>query len=255
MNEALHRLAVWLASSKRTLVFTGAGISTGSGIPDFRGPQGLWKKTRPVYFDEFLTSEDARKRHWEYKLEGWNGFRDAQPNSGHLALIQLERMGMLHWVVTQNIDGLHSLAGHDPSKVIELHGTNRKIECVQCGRMEEPDPVFETFRKTRTPPRCAVCGGFLKPATISFGQQMPMEKLQRAFDLAGQAELVISVGSTLEVEPAASVPLSAKRAGARYALINQGPTAHDAIADLRLEGEASRILESLVELAGRIKRS
>lgn len=255
MNEALQRLVGWLTASRRTIVFTGAGISTGSGIPDFRGPQGLWKKTNPVYFDEFLSSEEARKRHWEYKLEGWNGFRDAQPNPGHRALVQLEKMGLLELVVTQNIDGLHELAGHDPSKIIELHGTNRKIECAQCGRMEAPDPVFERFRETRIPPQCAACGGFLKPATISFGQQMPMEKLQRAFELAGRSELVISVGSTLEVEPAASVPLAAKRAGARYALINQGPTAHDAIADLRLEGEASRILESLVELSGSIKRS
>lgn len=234
----------------RFLVFTGAGISTGSGIPDFRGPQGVWKKWTPVYYQEFLTSHEARVRHWQYKLEGWAGFRDASPNAAHRALARLDRQGRLDALVTQNIDGLHQLAGHPPGRVIELHGTNRMVECVACGDRRDPDPVYSEFGRTGDPPRCG-CGGFLKPATVSFGQAMPRDKMEEAFMAAGRAEVVCSIGSTLEVEPAASVPRTAQRGGAFYAIINRGPTAHDAVADLRIEGDVNRILP---ELADRLER-
>ena len=232
------------------LVFTGAGVSTGSGIPDFRGPQGVWKKWTPVYYQEFLTSREARVRHWQYKLEGWEGFRDAKPNAAHRALSRLDREGRLDAVVTQNIDGLHQLAGHPPGRVIELHGTNRMVECTGCGARRDPDPVYSEFARTGDPPRCP-CGGHLKPATVSFGQAMPRDKLASAFEAAARARVVCSIGSTLEVEPAASVPRAAQQGGAFYAIINRGMTAHDPIADLKVEGDVNRILPELAHrLAG-----
>lgn len=249
----IDRLAQRFRPGKNVLVFTGAGISTGSGIPDFRGPDGVWKRHRPVYYDEFLRSRQARIRHWEYKLEGWAGFRDARPNAAHKALVELERGGFLNLLVTQNIDGLHQLAGQSDDRVVELHGTNRQIECISCGRRSDPDPVFALFRETREPPQCE-CGGLLKPATVSFGQAMPVDKLERAFHAARRADLVLAVGSTLEVEPAASVPRQAKLVGAFYAIVNRGPTAHDDLADLRFEGDAAAILPALVERLDKLAR-
>jgi NAD-dependent deacetylase len=240
------QLATLISRTQEVLFFTGAGMSTGSGIPDFRGPKGLWNRMQPVYFDEFMTSHEARVRHWQYKLEGWRDFRDAQPNSAHKALYELDRMGRLSALVTQNIDGLHQLAGHSEEKVIELHGTNRKVECVACQEIFEPDSFFDRFAKNGEPPLCQ-CGGFLKSATISFGQAMPQDKLQEAFAWSGRADLVVSVGSTLEVEPAASVPRSAKDSGATYVVINQGPTAHDQLADLRIEGDVTVLLPATVD--------
>lgn len=244
----MTRLSDYLARARSTLIFTGAGLSTGSGIPDFRGPQGLWKKRPPVYFADFLTSEQSRVEHWDYKLEGWQAFRDAQPNPAHKALVELERMGRLDVVVTQNIDGLHHAAGHAPERVIELHGTNRQVECLRCGTRSDPEPAFAEFKRTRRPPLCA-CGGWLKTATVSFGQAMPVEAMERAQAAARRADLVVSIGSTLSVEPAASVPRLARESGAPYIIINQGPTEHDGIASLLLSGDAARILpEALLEL-------
>ena len=241
--ETLQKL---IRNSKCILVFTGAGVSTGSGIPDFRGPKGLWKTRKPVLFQHFVASEDARIEHWDYKLEGYQAFRGARPNAAHRALAELESLGKLLVLVTQNIDGLHQDAGSSSGLVIELHGTNRKIECLSCAALTDPEPAFKEFRKTRKPPRCP-CGGFLKSATVSFGQAMPQEKMERAFSQAARADLVISIGSTLEVEPAASVPLVARQEGAPYVIINQGATAHDGLATLRLEGDATVILPEAVD--------
>lgn len=235
-----------LRKSERVLVFTGAGISTGSGIPDFRGPQGVWKKRQPVYFQDFVASEDSRIEHWDYKLEGWEGFKNARPNAAHDALVSLEKTGKLLLLVTQNIDGLHHAAGQSPEKVIEIHGTNRLVECLECGELSDPDPAFADFKKNRRCPRCR-CGGFLKAATISFGQAMPQEKLGRALEAAGEADLVVAAGSSLSVEPAASIPLSAARRGTPYVIINQGETAHDELATLRIEGDVSVILPKAIE--------
>ncbi|MBI4248675.1 MAG: Sir2 family NAD-dependent protein deacetylase [Elusimicrobia bacterium] len=229
-----------MSRSRRILFFTGAGISTGSGIPDFRGPNGVWTKRRPVYYQDFLNSEDARVEHWDYKLEGFPAFKSARPNAAHLAIAALEKLGRLEAVVTQNIDGLHEAAGNSAEKIIELHGSNRWIECLLCARRYEPEPLFEEFRLSRRPPLCS-CGGFLKTATVMFGQSMPQDKLARAFAAARQADLVVAAGSTLAVEPAASVPL-ARLKNVPYAIINLGATAHDLLATLRLEGDLTRIL-------------
>ena len=242
----MEELTELIRLSSKILVFTGAGVSTGSGIPDFRGPNGLWKRRKPVYFSDFLQSEEARIEHWDYKLEAFKLFQHARPNSAHVALVSLERLGKLHTLVTQNIDGLHQVAGNNPELVIELHGTNRYIECLTCGALTDPEPAFEEFLKTGASPRCQ-CGGLQKTATISFGQEMPQEELNRAFRAAEEADLVISVGSTLEVEPAASVPLAAARSGVPYVIVNQGATAHDSIATLRIEGDVTEVLPQAVE--------
>lgn len=241
----IELISRYLARASSVLVFTGAGISTDSGIRDFRGPQGIWKKRQPVLFEDFLRSEESRVEHWDYKLEGYRAFRDARPNAAHHALVELERMGRLELLVTQNIDGLHQDAGSAPERIVELHGTNRQIECLGCGRMSDPESAFERFQAERRCPRCA-CGGFLKTATVSFGQAMPEEKLARAFTAAAQADLVIAIGSSLTVEPAASVPAAASRKGAAYVIINQGATAHDDIATVRLEADAAVVVPQFV---------
>lgn len=240
--DAIRRL---IASRSRILVFTGAGISTGSGIPDFRGPQGLWKRRQPVQFEDFLQHESSRLEHWAYKLEGWRDFQAARPNAAHRALVELERSGRLLLLVTQNIDGLHHLAGHSEEKVVELHGTNRLVECLQCGMRSEPAWAFEYFEKRKRCPMCLECGGLVKTATISFGQAMPADLLGRAFEAASQCDLVLSLGSTLSVQPAASVPSRAAR-HAPYVIINQGPTEHDSIARYRLNGNLTELLPALL---------
>jgi len=243
-------LSDYLRAAKRALIFTGAGISTGSGIPDFRGPQGAWKRRQPVYFQDFLTSEAARIEHWDYKLEGWDGFRNAKPNAVHHAIVALEKAGKVLMVVTQNIDGLHALAGTSPERLVEMHGTNLLVECVKCKTRSDPAPHFEFFREHREPPLCE-CGGFLKPATISFGQSLEPHTLERAEQAAMHADLVVALGSTLSVYPAASFPLLAAQRGIPYVVINRGATDHDhePAVSLRIEGDVAEIFPPAVEAA------
>lgn len=243
-------LADYLRASKKALIFTGAGISTGSGIPDFRGPQGVWTRRQPVYFHDFMTSEAARIEHWDYKLEGRDAFRDARPNAVHHAIAALEKAGKLRSVITQNIDGLHGLAGASAERLVELHGTNALVECQSCHWRGDPEPHFEYFRLNRKSPLCQ-CGGFLKPATISFGQNLSPIELERAGQAAMDADLVVALGSTLSVYPAASFPLLAAQQGAPYIVINRGATDHDRerCVTLRLEGEVSEIFLCAVDAA------
>jgi NAD-dependent deacetylase len=250
MQMEQEKLVNLLRAGQRLLVFTGAGISTGSGIPDFRGPEGVWKRRQPVYYHDFMRSEAARIEHWDFKLEGWVGFRDARPNATHQAVVQLERAGKVLAVVTQNIDGLHALAGTAAERLIELHGTNRLVECQTCGKLSDPEPHFEYFRHTRRPPLCE-CGGFLKPATISFGQNLRNEVLERAQEAAAQADLVLALGSTLSVYPAANIPLLAANRSAPYVIINRGPTEHDGLPEvtLRIEGDVVERFPPAVEAA------
>jgi NAD-dependent deacetylase len=236
-----------LKSAKKILIFTGAGISTGSGIPDFRGPQGVWKRRQPVYFDEFLASEEKRVEYWEYKLEAWTDFAAARPNATHYAIFKLEQLGKLHAIVTQNIDGLHQAAGSSDDLVIEIHGTNRWIECVKCEQRSEPGPHMEEFRNTKKAPLCE-CGGFLKSATISFGQQLDPRVTKRAFIAASECDLVIALGSTLSVSPANFVPLEAHNRGVPYVVINRGETDHDDVCTLRLEGDVADIFPPAVAM-------
>ena len=246
----MKQLANYLRESDQILVFTGAGISTGSGIPDFRGPQGVWTRRQPVYFQDFMTSEAARIEHWDFKLEGWDGYRTAEPNRVHQAIVALENAGKVAAVVTQNIDGLHGRAGTSAEHLVELHGTNLLVECQSCRRRDDPEPHFEFFRAHRQAPLCQ-CGGFLKPATISFGQSLDPRVLERAEQAAARADLVVALGSTLSVYPAASFPLLAAQRGVPYVVINRGPTDHDAdpAVSLRIEGDVGEVFPPAVEAA------
>ena len=243
-------LSDYLRDGQRALIFTGAGISTNSGIPDFRGPQGVWTRRQPVYFQDFMTSEAARIEHWDYKLEGWDGFRGARPNAVHDAIVRLERAGKMLAVLTQNIDGLHALAGTSAERLVELHGTNLLVECQSCKWRGDPEPHFEFFRVNRKPPLCD-CGGFLKPATISFGQSLDPQVLERAQEAAARADLVVALGSTLSVYPAASFPLLAAQRGVPYIIINRGATDHDhdPSVSLRIEGDVTETFPGAVEAA------
>jgi NAD-dependent deacetylase len=250
VKDEKEKLVELLRAGRRILVFTGAGISTGSGIQDFRGPQGVWTRRQPVYYHDFMRSEAARVEHWEFKLEGWPSFRDAKPNATHEAILRLDRTGKVLAVVTQNVDGLHSRAGTPAEKLIELHGTNSMIECQSCGKLTEPQPHFEEFRRTRRPPSCE-CGGFLKPATISFGQNLRPEVLERAEKAAANADLVVALGSTLSVYPAANIPLIAAGKGVPYVIINRGETDHDRMPEvtLRIEGDVGEVFPPAVQAA------
>ncbi|MCH7754670.1 Sir2 family NAD-dependent protein deacetylase [candidate division KSB1 bacterium] len=243
-------LVEFLQNSNQILIFSGAGISTGSGIPDYRGPQGVWTRRQPVYYQDFMTSEAARIEYWDYKLEGWEGFRNAEPNAVHHACSKLEEANKLCMVVTQNIDGLHSQAGTSREKLVEVHGTNLETECQTCLERTEPGPHFEEFKKTQQAPLCH-CGGYLKPATISFGQSLREEDLHRANEAAEKTDLVIALGSTLSVHPAASVPLMAANRGSPYVIINRGETDQDnhPAVSLRLEGDVVEIFPPAVEAA------
>jgi NAD-dependent deacetylase len=229
VSSKIEQVAFWLSRAERAVVFTGAGMSTESGIPDFRSPGGVWSRNTPVYYDEFLASADARFEYWRQKSEAAGDFLQARPNPGHLMLAQWEQEGRVAAVVTQNIDGLHQDAGS--RKVLELHGTARWITCVDCGQRFEPLPLIEEFRAKQAVPPCASCGGRLKSATISFGQTLPLDVLEESLALAKSCDLMLAIGSSLVVYPAAGVPEAARQAGARLVIINRDPTDQDSAAD------------------------
>jgi NAD-dependent deacetylase len=244
------QLADYIRQACRILIFTGAGISTGSGIPDFRGPQGVWTRRQPVYYQDFLSSEAARLEYWDQKLESWETFRTARPNAVHYAARMLESSDKLLMVVTQNVDGLHAQAGISAERLLEVHGTNAEVECQSCGRRAPADPVVRRFDAERVPPRCE-CGGLLKTATISFGQALDPRVLASAQDAAEECDLVIALGSTLAVQPACLIPLLAAQRGTPYIVVNRGVTDHDGLPDvtLRLEGDVAQIFPSAVQSA------
>jgi NAD-dependent deacetylase len=239
-----------LRASQRILIVSGAGVSTASGIPDFRGPGGVWTRRRPVYYDEFLASEEARVEYWDHKLETWEIYQRAQPNALHHAIVALERAGKVVAVVTQNVDGLHRRAGTSPELLVELHGTDLLVECQSCHATSDPALHFAHFKTTKRPPRCA-CGGVLKSATISFGQSLRPADLERATAAAIEADLVLALGSTLSVYPAASIPLVAADRGTPYVIVNRGPTEHDGhpAVTLRLDGDVTGIVPAAVDAA------
>jgi len=251
MTQPNPRLVELLAAADRILVFTGAGISTGSGIADYRGPQGQWKTREPVYFQDFMRRHDARVEYWDQKLETWPAMRDARPNAAHQAVAELENAGKVLLVATQNIDGLHEKAGTPRDRLVEVHGTNLKAECMSCHEVGEIEEHFVAFERTREPPVCTSCRGWLKPATISFGQSLRDDDLRRAFTAARDADLVLALGSSLTVYPAASIPLHAVERGTPYVIVNRGLTEHDRIAGLtlRIDGDVVEELPAAVEAA------
>ncbi|MDA8244912.1 MAG: Sir2 family NAD-dependent protein deacetylase [Elusimicrobia bacterium] len=242
--DATQKARELIAAAGKVLVFTGAGVSTGSGIPDYRGPSGLWTKREPVRYEDFLSSTRSKQEYWRYKAETYPAFSLAVPNAAHRALAAFEATGRLLALVTQNIDGLHRSAGTGPDKLVELHGSGLYAECLDCFAWVSMDEALDKFNADGAPPQCA-CGGWLKPAVIMFGQPLERETLLKAFRAAESCDLVLAAGSTLSVEPAASVPLAARRAGRPYIIVNRGPTAHDPLADVRLEGDAGDILPAL----------
>jgi NAD-dependent deacetylase len=256
VHEEVARARTLLERARRVVVLTGAGISTDSGIQDFRGPQGLWTKNpeaeRAATLSAYVSDPELRKRAWQNRLTSpmWA----ASPNAGHRALVDLERSGRLDTLVTQNIDGLHHEAGSDPSRIIEIHGTAREVVCLRCGDRQASEPVHERVRGGEADPSCAVvgpdgvaCGGILKSATISFGQSLVAEDLFGAERAATECDLLLAVGSTLGVFPAAGmVPIAVKH-GAVVIIVNGGPTEMDSLADVVVYGSISERLPAMVE--------
>ena len=249
VSDALARLVELLRAAERALVFTGAGISTGSNIPDFRGPDGVWRTRVPVELPAFVRSEEARVEYWSWKLEGYPAFRDARPNAAHLALVALERRGRLESVVTQNVDGLHRAAGTSPERLVELHGTNAEAVCMSCAMREPIARCLDAFARTNVPPRCSACEGLMKPGVVMFGEALDGAQLRRANEAAGRADLVLALGSSLVVTPAADVPLVAVRRKVPYVIINRGATPHDNLATLTLDADLTAIVPAAIEAA------
>ena len=223
----IQEFATKIRESHEIVVFTGAGISTESGIPDFRSPGGLWTRYRPVTFQEYMSTESARIEAWKRRLETHEAHKNAKPNIGHYFIQSLDQKGKLIGLITQNVDGLHSEAGLVDEKIVELHGTNRKIICLKCNKFFDPDEVIKRLVGDFSSPNCDACGGILKAATVSFGQAMPEEAMRRAQEWTEQAAVFMVMGSSLQVQPAASFPVFAKRNGALLAIINREPTPLD----------------------------
>jgi NAD-dependent deacetylase len=237
----------WVRQAQRLVVLTGAGISTESGLPDFRSPGGLWSRYRPVSYPEFLRSKESRKEYWARYLEFFPPFIRVQPNDGHRALAELERRGRLMALITQNIDRLHAQAGTSPERLIELHGRIDRTLCLACGRDYSTQDILARVTPENPVPHCDDCGGWLKPATISFGQELPARALERAVDLAQTADLFLSVGSSLTVYPVASLPGLALDHGARLVILNAQPTPYDEQAHLVLQGPAGPTLRAMIQ--------
>jgi NAD-dependent deacetylase len=243
---AVEELARRIAEARRIVAFTGAGISTESGIPDFRSPGGIWTRYRPIEFSDFLASEAMRRESWRRKFATSETLQRAMPNAGHRALARLFERGQMTAIITQNVDGLHQASGVPADKVIELHGNSTFAACLDCGRRHELDWVRNIFADNETLPECTACGGILKTATISFGQAMPEAEMARAHAAALDADLMIALGSSLVVYPAAGFPILAKRNGAAYVIVNREPTEQDEIADLVIHAEIGPTLARAV---------
>jgi NAD-dependent deacetylase len=243
--EAAAVIREWLAASTSAVAFTGAGISTDSGIPDFRSPGGVWAKNRTVYFDEFIRSADDRFEYWRQKAAAHCDFADASPNVTHQRLAEWESTGRLLGVITQNIDGLHQDAGS--RQVLELHGTARWIACLDCEWREPADRLVDEFQQTQIVPDCPSCGGLLKHATVSFGQSLPSDTLRAAAGWATLSDLFFALGSSLVVEPAASLPRMARDSGAKLIIVNRDQTPLDAIANVVINAPLGMLFEALAE--------
>ncbi|MHB1218632.1 MAG: SIR2 family NAD-dependent protein deacylase [Alphaproteobacteria bacterium] len=242
MADGIEQLRALLAESRRAVVFTGAGVSTESGIPDFRGPGGLWSQYRPIDFQEFLASAEARKEYWRRKIETDKILLTAKPNRGHRAIASLIASGKASSVITQNIDGLHQTSGVPAAKLIELHGNTTYATCLDCGERYELEPIKKAFMTEGALPECDECMGIIKPATIAFGQSMPQAEMHRAQIETIACDLFLAVGSSLVVYPAAGFPALAREQGAHLVIINREPTPLDNVAQLVIRGEIGATL-------------
>ncbi len=243
-----EHLAKLLEEARQAVVFTGAGISTESGVPDFRSPGGIWSRMKPIYFDEFVHSEEKRREAWTRTFSGAMRWVGAKPNKGHFAVARLVARGKVTSVITQNVDNLHQESGVPASQVIELHGNASYATCLDCGLRHELEVLKQSFLGRAEIPRCRDCSGMVKTATISFGQAMPQEKMERAAEETLQCDLFIVLGSSLVVYPAAGFPLLAKQHGAKLAIINRDPTEQDDDADLVIHDEIGPVLSQAVPI-------
>jgi NAD-dependent deacetylase len=247
-RDRVDTARAWINAARRIVVLTGAGISTDSGIPDFRGPQGVWTKNpqaeKMATLQHYVADPEVRKRSWQDRLASpaWH----AKPNAGHQALVALERRGTLDTLITQNVDGLHQLAGTSPDRIVEIHGTMREVTCLACGERALMERALARVRAGEADPPCRTCGGILKSATISFGQALVQADLFRAQRAAERCDLMLTVGTKLSVYPVAGVVPIAKEAGARVVIVNAEPTELDSLADAVLRGQISEILPKLV---------
>ena len=246
LRSGVERLGDMIAASSIIVPFTGAGISTESGIPDFRSPGGLWTRNRPIPFDEFVASQDARDEAWRRRFAMEPTFAAAKPGRGHRALASLYRAGKIPSIITQNIDNLHQASGFKADHVIELHGNTTFARCIGCGQAYDLPWVKTCFEASGSAPDCTVCDEPVKTATISFGQAMPEEEMRRASELAQQCDLFLAIGSSLVVWPAAGFPLMAKRSGAKLVIINNEPTEQDEVADLVIRHDIGETLGPFV---------
>lgn len=250
VTNDLETVAGWLRDSTRVVVLTGAGISTESGIPDFRGPNGVWTKDpaaeKRATLQHYMANRDARVQGWQNRVNG-STWGDAEPNAGHLALAELERKGKLHTLVTQNIDGLHIKAGTSESKFIEIHGNIREFRCMNCTDRGPIERVLDRVRAGEEDPPCRSCGGILKTATISFGQSLVASDLQRAEEAAAGCDVFLAIGTTLGVYPAANLPATALQYGAKLVIINDAETPYDRAAHAIFREPIGTVLPALVE--------
>lgn len=249
MEREISTLAAWLGAARRAVIFTGAGISTASGIPDFRGPQGLWRRIAPVTFVEYRASAAARRRAFALHAQLAPLWAEARPNRGHRAVAALVAAGKGHLVVTQNVDRLHQAAGVPEERVVELHGNFERARCLDCGVRTPFAALLERFRQSGEVPACGACGGVMKVDAISFGEPLPADAFARAREASLAADLFLVLGSSLSVYPAAELPLWAARAGARLAIVNREPTPLDEIAQLVLRGDVGEVLGDAVGVA------
>ena len=244
--EEIREVRAWIRDAQRLVVLTGAGISTDSGIPDFRGPQGVWTKNpeaeKMATLEHYMADPEVRKRAWRSRVDrDWR----AEPNAGHRALVELERRGRLDTLLTQNVDGLHQKAGNDPDRVVEIHGTMTEVMCMSCDERAPMERALARVQSGEDDPPCRSCGGILKSATISFGQNLVQDDMLRAERAAQSCDLLLAVGSTLGVFPIAGVVPIAKQSGARIVILNAEPTQMDDLADAVLRGSISEILPQL----------
>ena len=246
MEKEIQRIADKIAHSRYTTFFTGAGISTESGIPDFRSKGGLWEKVQPIYFDDFMSSRDARIRYWEQRQDMEKSLSTAKPNEGHKAIARMYDKGFVKTVITQNIDGLHQDSGIPDKHVIELHGNTRRVRCMSCRKVYTWDDARQQIKNGNPAPECD-CSGYLKPDTISFGQAMPVEETERAATLSSQSDVFVVVGSTLIVQPAALMPDYARQNGAFLAIINLSDTPYDPVCDCLVREKAGPVLKAIAE--------
>ena len=246
LRSGVNRLGDMIAEASVIVPFTGAGISTETGIPDFRSPGGLWTKNRPIPFDEFVASQDARDEAWRRRFAMQETFAAARPGRGHRALAALYKAGKIPGIITQNIDNLHQASGFAADDVVELHGNTTYARCIGCGARHELDWVEAQFAQSGRAPDCIACDEPVKTATISFGQAMPEEAMRRAAELTARSDLFLAIGSSLVVWPAAGFPMHAKRGGARLVIINNEPTEQDDIADLVIRHDIGEVLAPFV---------